>query len=77
MLKARRKKQSTKKRLAGIAKRAKKLGRQTVKTVSADAPNICERTLISEARLIRCLAPYADLENRDQCWFEFLSIKDR
>jgi hypothetical protein len=38
MLKARRKKQSTKKRLAGIVKRAKKLGRQTVKTVSADAP---------------------------------------
>jgi len=31
----------------------------------------CERTLTSEVRLIRCLAPYADLENRDHCWFEF------
>ena len=39
MLKARRAKQSTKKRLAGIAKRAKKLRRHDVKLVSADAPS--------------------------------------
>jgi len=39
MLKARRKKQSTKKHLAGIAKRAKKLGKQAVKMGSADDPN--------------------------------------
>ena len=39
MLKARRAKQSTKKRLAGIAKRAKKLRRQEVKPVGADAPS--------------------------------------
>jgi hypothetical protein len=38
MLKARRRKQETKKHLAGIAKRAKKLRKQNVKMVSADAP---------------------------------------
>ena len=38
MLKNRRSKQSTKKRLAGAAKRAKKLRKQNVKVVSADAP---------------------------------------
>lgn len=37
MLKARRTKQKTKKHLAGIAKRAKKLKKQDVKTVAADA----------------------------------------
>jgi hypothetical protein len=37
MLKTRRTKQRTKKDLAGIAKRAKKLKKQGVKTVSADA----------------------------------------
>jgi hypothetical protein len=37
MLKARRTKQKTKKHLAGIAKRAKKLRKQNVKMVSADA----------------------------------------
>jgi hypothetical protein len=37
MLKARRAKQSTKKQLAGIAKRAKKMGKQNVKAVSAGA----------------------------------------
>ena len=36
-LTARRKKQTTRKHLAGIAKRAKKLGKQEVKMVSADA----------------------------------------
>lgn len=39
MLKARRKKQSTKKHLAGIAKRAKKLKKQDLKMVSADTAN--------------------------------------
>ena len=38
MLKTRRTKQSTQKHLAGIAKRAKKMGKQNVTTVSADAP---------------------------------------
>ena len=38
MLKNRRSKQTTKKRLAGAAKRAKKLRKQNVKVVSADAP---------------------------------------
>jgi hypothetical protein len=38
MLKARRRKQETKKHLAGIAKRAKKLRKQNVKMASADAP---------------------------------------
>jgi hypothetical protein len=37
MLKARRTKQNTKKQLAGIAKRAKKLRKQNVKMVSADS----------------------------------------
>jgi hypothetical protein len=37
MLKTRRTKHRTRKQLAGMAKRAKKLGRQDVKTVSADA----------------------------------------
>ena len=37
MLKARRKKQETRKHLAGIAKRAKKLRKQNVKMVGADA----------------------------------------
>jgi hypothetical protein len=37
MLKIRRTKQRTKKDLAGIAKRAKKLKKQDVKTVGADA----------------------------------------
>jgi hypothetical protein len=37
MLKTRRRKQKTKKHLAGIAKRAKKLSKQNVKRVSADA----------------------------------------
>lgn len=37
MLKTRRTKQSTKKQFAGIAKRAKKMGKQNAKTVSADA----------------------------------------
>jgi len=37
MLKARRAKQRTRKQLAGIAKRAKKLRNQNVKTVSAEA----------------------------------------
>ena len=37
MLKARRGKQKTKKRLAGIAKRAKKLKKQNVKMAGADA----------------------------------------
>ena len=37
MLKTRRAKQRTKKVLAGIAKRAKKLGNKDVKTVSAEA----------------------------------------
>ena len=38
MLKARRKKQRTRKDLAGVAKRAKKLRKQNVKMVTADAP---------------------------------------
>lgn len=38
MLKARRAKQSTKKQLAGIVKRARKIGRQAVKMAGADAP---------------------------------------
>ena len=38
MLKTRRTKQKTTKRLAGIAKRAKKLRKQNDKMVSADAP---------------------------------------
>ena len=38
MLKARRRKQKAKKDLAGAAKRAKKLRKQNVKMVSADAP---------------------------------------
>jgi len=38
MLKTRRTKQKTTKHLAGIAKRAKKLRKQNVKMVSADAP---------------------------------------
>jgi len=38
MLKARRKKQRTRKDLARIAKRAKKLRKQNVKTERADAP---------------------------------------
>jgi hypothetical protein len=37
MLKTRRTKQKTRKLLAGIAKRAKKLEKQNVKVVSADA----------------------------------------
>jgi hypothetical protein len=37
MLKTRRTKQKTKKHLAGIAKRAKKLSKQNVKMISADA----------------------------------------
>ena len=37
MLKARRTKQKTRKQLAGIAKRAKKLKRQQVRMVGADA----------------------------------------
>jgi len=37
MLKARRAKQRTRKQLAGIAKRAKKLRKQDVKMVGADA----------------------------------------
>jgi hypothetical protein len=37
MLKTRRTKQKTKKRLAGVAKRAKKLKKKDVKMVSADA----------------------------------------
>ena len=37
MLKARRTKQKTKKHLAGIAKRAKKLKKQDLKMVTADA----------------------------------------
>jgi hypothetical protein len=36
MLKTRRAKQRTRKQLAGIAKRAKKTGKQNVKTASAD-----------------------------------------
>ena len=38
MLKSRRRKQKAKKHLAGVAKRAKKLRKQNVKMVSADAP---------------------------------------
>jgi hypothetical protein len=38
MLQTRRRKQRTKKDLAGIAKRAKKLRRQNAKRVTADAP---------------------------------------
>jgi hypothetical protein len=38
MLKTRRTKQKTKKHLAGIAKRAKKLKKQNVKMINADAP---------------------------------------
>jgi hypothetical protein len=38
MLQTRRRKQKTKKDLAGAAKRAKKLRKQNVKMVSADAP---------------------------------------
>jgi len=38
MLKTRRAKQRTKKQLAGMAKRAKKLKKQNVKMVSQDAP---------------------------------------
>lgn len=38
MLHTRRKKQKAKKDLAGAAKRAKKLRKQNVKTVSADTP---------------------------------------
>ena len=38
MLTTRRRKQSAKKHLAGVAKRAKKLTKQSVKMVSADAP---------------------------------------
>ncbi len=38
MLKSRRTKQTTKKRLAGAVKREKKLRNQDVKVVSADAP---------------------------------------
>jgi hypothetical protein len=37
MLKTRRQKQVTKKNIAGVAKRAKKLKKQNVKIVSADA----------------------------------------
>jgi hypothetical protein len=37
MLKTRRRKQKTRKHLAGVAKRAKKLRKQNVKMVSADA----------------------------------------
>jgi hypothetical protein len=37
MLKTRRRRQKAKKQLAGVAKRAKKLGKQNVKRVSADA----------------------------------------
>jgi len=37
MLKTRRTKQRTRKQLAGIAKRAKKTGKQSAKTVSANA----------------------------------------
>jgi len=37
MLKTRRRRQKTKKQLAGVAKRAKKLGKQSAKRVSADA----------------------------------------
>jgi hypothetical protein len=39
MLKSRRRKQKAKKDLAVAAKRAKKLRKQNVKMVSADAPN--------------------------------------
>jgi hypothetical protein len=38
MLTIRRRKQKAKKHLAGVAKRAKKLRKQNVKRVSADAP---------------------------------------
>ncbi len=38
MLETRRTKQRTKKQLAGMAKRAKKLTKQNAKKVSADAP---------------------------------------
>jgi len=38
MLETRRRKQKTRKHLAGIAKRAKKLKKQNVKKVSTDAP---------------------------------------
>ena len=38
MLTTRRRKQKTQKHLAGVAKRAKKLGKQRVKTAAADAP---------------------------------------
>jgi hypothetical protein len=38
MLKTRRKKQKAKKHLAGVAKRAKKLRKQSAKRVNADAP---------------------------------------
>jgi hypothetical protein len=40
MLKTRRQKQVTRKNLAGIAKRAKKLKKQYVKMASADAPKM-------------------------------------
>ena len=40
MLKNRRRKQKAKKRLAGTAKRAKKLRKQNLKMVSAEAPKI-------------------------------------
>jgi hypothetical protein len=39
MLKIRRAKQRTRKVLAGIAKRQKKLGKQSAKAAGADAPN--------------------------------------
>lgn len=38
MLTTRRRKQRAKKDLAGMAKRAKKLGKQAVKTAGSDAP---------------------------------------